>query len=774
MKKILSLIIIAVTFLQANAALSLGDVFDYGDIKCEVVIGYVNVIGLSDEAASKPGDIDITIPGVITYNGQTFAVSNIVDNAFKDKKQILTVDIQYGVQKIGASAFENCTWIQRLYIPSSVNDIWHWAFRNCERLKFVRCAIADPTSNEVNINNAAFPDNKDMYLSVARTNPDAVELYKNHGAFSQFKNIIFSPLFVHDFFDRSDYGKCSYSMCVSKHPTRNTPGELTITYVDGLENYSKFVPKGEFSDGLHTFRVTAIADNANVFTYDPDMFDYDPNYTRISHITSVDLSNCPYLKRIGNNAFNKSTNLTSVTLNEGLESIGEMAFGYTGITSIDLPSTANDVNYSFGFFCNNFKTIYVARDNKTYSSLNGMMYSKDKTTLLCCPWGTTGTLDERKFASELKTLASYCFAGNIEKLYIPFGVTSIQPYAFGGHCTKLTTVKIPSSAKLEKDFTMRSNTTLTDLYINYPVPPTVASDFFGKVANKAHLYVPQEAITAYQQAPVWKEWTQVLPGAYDLIDPCLLTRRFANGTTQYSDSYFTVTSQAPKTVNGKQYDGCARYVSQDVASSMSMARLRIPEYVSHNGKKYAVTSVGRYATSQASIKPASNSFEVDMSLNVDTIMQGAFMNQANLTKVTMSPTVKVVEPFAFFNSNKAIQVYVNNPVPPTAPVTAFSTDAYANGALFVPVGTYNAYSKATCWKEFAHILDDITGPAKGDVNGDGVIDISDVNILLNIVLGKDTASKYDGRADVTGDGSVDISDVNSCLNIVLGKGEAKG
>lgn len=55
----------------------------------------------------------------------------------------------------------------------------------------------------------------------------------------------------------------------------------------------------------------------------------------------------------------------------------------------------------------------------------------------------------------------------------------------------------------------------------------------------------------------------------------------------------------------------------------------------------------------------------------------------------------------------------------------------------------------------------------GDVDGDGVVDITDVNILVNIVLGDDVAYRYDGRADVSGDGSVDISDVNMIINIIL-------
>ena len=57
---------------------------------------------------------------------------------------------------------------------------------------------------------------------------------------------------------------------------------------------------------------------------------------------------------------------------------------------------------------------------------------------------------------------------------------------------------------------------------------------------------------------------------------------------------------------------------------------------------------------------------------------------------------------------------------------------------------------------------------KGDVNGDGVVDIADVNCAINVILGSETAEKYEGRADVNGDGAVDIADVNEIINIILG------
>ena len=57
----------------------------------------------------------------------------------------------------------------------------------------------------------------------------------------------------------------------------------------------------------------------------------------------------------------------------------------------------------------------------------------------------------------------------------------------------------------------------------------------------------------------------------------------------------------------------------------------------------------------------------------------------------------------------------------------------------------------------------------GDVDGDGKVDVTDVNILVNIILGKDSAGNYDGGADVNGVDGVDVSDVNAVVNIILGK-----
>ena len=59
-------------------------------------------------------------------------------------------------------------------------------------------------------------------------------------------------------------------------------------------------------------------------------------------------------------------------------------------------------------------------------------------------------------------------------------------------------------------------------------------------------------------------------------------------------------------------------------------------------------------------------------------------------------------------------------------------------------------------------------PVKGDVNGDGSVDIVDVNCVINVILVSESAGQYEGRDDVNKDGCVDILDVNEVINIILG------
>ena len=65
------------------------------------------------------------------------------------------------------------------------------------------------------------------------------------------------------------------------------------------------------------------------------------------------------------------------------------------------------------------------------------------------------------------------------------------------------------------------------------------------------------------------------------------------------------------------------------------------------------------------------------------------------------------------------------------------------------------------------VVTDVNATIKGDVDGDGKVDVADVNATINIILKTKTTSNYPGQPDVNGDGKVDVADVNEIINIIL-------
>ena len=59
------------------------------------------------------------------------------------------------------------------------------------------------------------------------------------------------------------------------------------------------------------------------------------------------------------------------------------------------------------------------------------------------------------------------------------------------------------------------------------------------------------------------------------------------------------------------------------------------------------------------------------------------------------------------------------------------------------------------------------GSTRGDVNGDGKVNIADVTALINYLLTSDTTGINISAADCNQNGTVNISDVTSLINYLL-------
>ena len=136
------------------------------------------------------------------------------------------------------------------------------------------------------------------------------------------------------------------------------------------------------------------------------------------------------IERIGNSAFSSCTVLQSITIpsNSTLTNIGDYAFSSLySVESLFLPAGVSSITrYTFlGFYAN----INVDVNNSNYSSVDGVLYNKDKTTILRCPPNKSGIFE---IPNTVKTIGSYSFDNchNITSLVISNSVTDIQNFAF--------------------------------------------------------------------------------------------------------------------------------------------------------------------------------------------------------------------------------------------------------------------------------------------------------------------------------------------------------
>ncbi len=83
--------------------------------------------------------------------------------------------------------------------------------------------------------------------------------------------------------------------------------------------------------------------------------------------------------------------------------------------------------------------------------------------------------------------------------------------------------------------------------------------------------------------------------------------------------------------------------------------------------------------------------------------------------------------------------------------------------LTVPEGSVDDYRKADQWRNFWFD----SGWLKGDVNGDGEVNVADINAIVSIILGKPAADATMRRADVNGDGEINVADINMAVAIIL-------
>ena len=152
---------------------------------------------------------------------------------------------------------------------------------------------------------------------------------------------------------------------------------------------------------------------------------------------------------IGESAFSRCRSLTDITIPDGVTTICSSAFvSCSSLTSVTIPDSVTTIGVRAFNVCSSLTTIIVNESNKNYAAdENGVLYNKEKTTLIQYPIGNERT--SFVIPDGVTTIDSNAFYGcsSLISIIIPDSVTTIGYEAFYG-CEKLTSVIIGDSVTM--------------------------------------------------------------------------------------------------------------------------------------------------------------------------------------------------------------------------------------------------------------------------------------------------------------------------------------
>ena len=186
-------------------------------------------------------------------------------------------------------------------------------------------------------------------------------------------------------------------------------------------------------------------------------------------------------------AFKGYYNLQQLVLPEGLQKVGYMMVaGCKNLQSIDIPASVEEIEQSAFEDCRSIQSI----------------------TFGGAPAGAPGRFNApATSASQLRRIGNWAFynAHELQHLDIPEGVTEIGDGAFYG-CTYLEDMTLPASIQAIGDNCFALCAKLTKITCNAVTPPTIEAKTFFDVKRQIPVYVPDEAVSAYENDTYWQEF----------------------------------------------------------------------------------------------------------------------------------------------------------------------------------------------------------------------------------------------------------------------------
>ena len=557
---------------------------------------------------------DFVVDGIyyaINSDGTTVSVTYENYNSYSGSVTIpSTVTINgttYSVTSIGYQAFYLCTNLISISIPNSVTSISDIAFYGCTGLT----SVTIPNS-VTSIGDAAFYNCTGL---TSITIPNSVTTISG----SAFQN------------------------CTSLISIDVNSGNMYYSSTDGV---------------LYNKTQTSLicypaAKEGNNFTIPNSVTSIGGAFLGCTGLTSITIPNS--VTYIGGYAFGGCTGLTSITIPNSVTSIGSRAFsGCTGLTSITIPNSVTTIGWSAFQNCTSLISIDVNSGNLHYASIDGVLYNKEQTTLICFPAGKQGNftipnivtiIDDAAFQGctgllsitipNSVTSIDYEVFKNctgLTSVTIPNSVTSIRSRAFEG-CTSLTSITIPNSVSDISGYVFKDCTSLTSITIPNSITDIYYATFQG-CTNLTSITIPNSVTSIAQSA------FQGCTGLTSITIPNSVTYIGGNAFGGCTGLTSIAIPNTITTINYEVFKNCTSLTSITIPNSVTtigwsafQGCMGLTSVTIGN----SVTSIGGNA-----FYGCNNITTLDWNARKCTSYNDAFANKTSITTVSIGDSVEVI------------------------------------------------------------------------------------------------------------------------------------
>lgn len=441
---------------------------------------------------------------------------------------------------------------------------------------------------------------------------------------------------------------------------------------------------------------------------------------------------------------------TSITLREGTKEIAIDAFRNYSISSADpkdylvsivIPNSVISIeDYAF-YRCYSLKNVVIP---------NSVQHIGNSAFEQCFD------LSELTIGKGVKNVDGLAFAGCSRLKTVNFNAISCSDfsmsdsrYQFDG--TDITTINIGSDVRIIPAFFVVHGQIDS---ISIPDSVVKIGDYaFSRCHNVSYISIGQsvDTIGAYAFSVTCAQNAKVEISDIDAwcrinFNTILSNPLYAVGHLYLNGEEITslVIPDNVKSLKSYVFNGCR-----------SLTNISLPN---------SISEIGEY-----SFYGCNNLKEVIIPNSVKSIGEYAFRYCDSLSRVDIGNSVQFIGDYAFYGMKNLTNVMCRSTNPPQCESTS-CFGYYSSGEtnyptrLLVPKGSIEKYRNAEVWKNFSNI-EAIDINENGDVNGDGEVNIADINSVINMIL----SDSFQNNGDVNGDGEVNIADINTIINMILSK-----